>query len=441
MLKRLVYIALYTGLGQLISIYTLKYLSQSGHSNELIPIAEVDSLFFFILTLIALGLQPSAMRNLALKDDWKPEYEQTQSARITLGILLMSLSLLAFFNKFYLVFLISPIIALNGDYALYARGYSILGAFIAFLRLLIPFSLLILFAKLQSGNLVLVYIISLVAVYFLTNLYIALYLKTPFWANPKLKNLNLYLTSMPLGIVSLSLYIIGLGVLLFVPYFYNDAIVSTAFIGLKFYVLFKGILRIIHQAFLMEMTDDRVCLKVDQLSAIAGVLFAGTMLIFPFSFISLFFGDMLHTETAFFCLLSIAALIYSSYLSLATRSMLDKKDKAYTTITFIAALATIIIVIISSFISQSATSIAVSILLGELIWTIGLIRISTLNKSILERFIFIIQISALLSIPLLVRYLWKDNLPAYLVGFGLYAITLFILFHNKFSLNSQSRLT
>ncbi|WP_315820529.1 hypothetical protein [Paraflavitalea speifideaquila] len=108
MLKRLLYIAVFTGLGQLLTIFTLKYIGQQGYSTQLKAIAEIDSLFFFIITVIGLGLQSTAMRDLALSEDWKEKYHKTQSARFMLGILLMSLSFLAFFNKFYLIFLLSP---------------------------------------------------------------------------------------------------------------------------------------------------------------------------------------------------------------------------------------------------------------------------------------------------------------------------------------------
>lgn len=437
MLKRLVYIALFTGLGQLISIFTLKYLSQSGFSGQLKPLAEIDSIFFFIITIIALGLQPSAMRHLTLTEDWKPAYAETQSARVTFSLVLMALATLSIFNDSYLLFLISPVLALNSDYALYARGFSIMGALIACIRLVIPFSLVILFAQLQPAYILTVYVVSLTATYLLTNIYISFYLKTAYWFRPKLRSLKLYLSSLSLGLVSLSLYIIGLGVLLVVPYFYDDKIVSTAFVGLKFYVLYKGVLRIIHQAFLKEMTDEHVCLKVDQLSAIVGIVFAGSIFIFPETFISLFFGVALRKEALFFGLLGVAGIIYASYLSMATKSILDKKDKIYTMATVPAAVVALVSPVVLSFFYQSAVSIAVSILLGELIWTIGLIRINRPNKLLSQRINFTIQISSLLLIPLAIRFLWKDNLPAYVLSFGLYALVLAGLFYKRFNLEPR----
>src|SRR5690242_5118687 len=131
MLKRIFTIALLTGIGQLFIIFALKYISQNSTSEQVKAIGQIDTLILFTTNLVALGLQPAAMRNLALAKDWEQEYFNTQSARLTLGILIGLLSLLAFVNRYYLTFLIAPLLALSGDYALYGRGFPVKGAVIA----------------------------------------------------------------------------------------------------------------------------------------------------------------------------------------------------------------------------------------------------------------------------------------------------------------------
>jgi len=325
MIKRIAPIALFTGAGQLLSIFALKYLSLHSETGQLKAIGETDSLVQFIINFIALGLQSVSMRNLALMTDWKEEYRQGQVARITLGMLLMAIAGLAFLNKYYLLFLIAPLLALSGDYALYGLGHPITGAIIAFVRLLIPYSVLILATRYDQSLLVGAYIASVVIVYLLTNLYISYYLKTPGFYLPRLKSLTLYLYSLPLGIVTLSLYFIGLGLLLVIPYFYDDAVVAVAFVGLKFYVIYKGVLRIIHQAFLKEMVYDNTRLRVDQMSILLALFFGGSALIFPHTFIMLFLGGKYFNQQIFIYFIGIAALIYSPFLSFATKTLLLKK--------------------------------------------------------------------------------------------------------------------
>ena len=140
MLKRIVIIALFTGSGQLLSLFVLKYISRHADIAELKSIAEIDSLVFFIMNIVALGLQSSAMRNLAQTSKWKQEYYDTQSARGALGLLLLAGALLYFVNPYYIIFLLAPVLAWSGDYALYGRGHPIAGSIIAFLRIAIPFA-------------------------------------------------------------------------------------------------------------------------------------------------------------------------------------------------------------------------------------------------------------------------------------------------------------
>lgn len=434
MLKRLVYIALYTGLGQLLTIFTLKFLAQQGFSQQLKAIAEIDSLFFFIMTAIALGLQSTAMRDLAQTPDWKEEYHKTQSARFTLGLLLMGLSGFAFFNKYYLIFLLSPMLAWNGDYAMYARGYSITASFIAFLRLLVPFSLLIAFSALNPDNLAFVYLASLTGIYIFTNIYISRVLKTSVFSKPGIRNLRLYAQSLPLGIVVLSLYFIGLGLILIIPYFYTTATVAVAFAGLKFYMIYKGVLRIIHQTFIKEMVDYSVCLKVDQLSSLIGITFCSFIICFPDTSIGLFFGNKYIDYKACFILLSVAGLIYSLFSSLIIKAMLEKKDKAYAMITLMTALLTILVCIGLSYACQDPYTIGISLVTGELVFAICMVLLMKRSAILTERAGFLLKNLAIVIVPLAVKYLLGDKPVPFIIAIVLFAGIMAVIHYKKFNI-------
>ncbi len=329
MIRRLTVIAFFTGLGQLFTIFALKYVSQFAYATDLKAIAEVDSALQLLLNIVAMGLQSAAMRDLALSTDWKNEFGEIQSARVSLGVLLMLLACFYRFNPFYLVFLFSPIIAWNGDYALYARGNAIAGSIVALIRLLIPFSAIIVLVHVVPGLLPWIYMAITIGVYAVTNLAISLYLKTRLFFLPRFKNLRLYIRSLSLGVVVVSLYFIGLGLMLVVPYFYPNPVVAVAFLGLKFYMVFKGALRIIHQAFIKEMISYDVCFKVDQLAGLIGLTFLrvyDSLPTYPHQFV---FGEKFLGDQLYFILLSIAALIYSLFSSLIIKAMLEKKDRRY----------------------------------------------------------------------------------------------------------------
>jgi hypothetical protein len=432
MLKRIAIVAFFTGSGQLLSVFVLKFISQYAEVEQLKNIAEIDSLVFFIMNVVALGLQSAAMRNLAQGADWQQEYHDTQSARITLGLLLMAGALLFFINKYYLVFMIAPLFAWNGDYALYAKGYPITGAVISFVRLTMPFTALLVAAYFKVASLDWLYVIAVAAVYIITNAYISYFLRTAYFFKPSVKSLHLYVQSLPLGVVALSLYFLGIGLLLIIPYFYISAtIIAVSFLGLKFYIIFKGVLRILHQAFFSELTSRAVSLRVDQLSILAGLLLLGSTAIFPSSFITLFFGSQYVQESLFFIIIGINALVYSVFLSFATRAMLQKEDKRYTMITLAAAMVTLVAVIVMSFFRQDVTNIAISLLAGELTWSIGLVWLIGTGKEVKDRLLFIAAILPLLAIPVAARYWMGDSLYCYLASFGLLCIVLLILQHRK----------
>ena len=428
MLKRIFTIGLITGTGHLFVVFALKYISQNSSPDQVKAIGQIDSLVLFIMNVIAMGLQPATMRNLALAENWKEEYIKTQSARLTLSFFISTFALLAFIDYYYIVFLIAPLLALSGEYALYGRGYPIKGSIIAFARTFIPFLLLIIL--LHSGiQLSLLYFTGLLAAYIITNFLISHFLKTSLVSRLSLSSLKMYFNTISLGFVSLSLYFIGLGIILIAQYFYSSPVIATTFLGLKFYIIYKGLLRIFHQAFFREMINEEVCLKIDQLSALAGIVFLGSLIIFPRSFITIFFGKQYLDEQSFFILLACAGFIYTLFLSMATRSMLLKKDKAYTIVTVLAAFTTIMLTVLFAFVFRNATGIAASILIGEIVWMIGLIKIAGTIKSIQERMSFVLQCLLFLLIPLAMRYFIGDQLWAYIVSFTLFSvIQLFLQF-------------
>lgn len=434
MLKRIFPIALLTGSGQLFSLFALKYVSKWGSVLNLRWIGQFDSLTLFLLNAIALGLQTSAMRDLSLSSDWKSQYQQAQSARLTLGLIFCAGSLLYFVNSFYLVFLVAPLIALNGDYALYARSHPVVGAWIGFSRLFLPGFALILAIQFCPRYLVAVYIATTLIAYFLSNIFINGFLKTKSVVKPSFRNLNLYIKSLPLGIVVLALYFIGQGLILIVPYFYSNIITATAFVGLKFYMLFKGILRIIHQAFIREMNSYAICFEVDQLASLAGFTFAVFTICFPETFIRLFFGEKYIPDKNYFIILSIAGLIYSMFSSFIIKAMLEKKDIPYAIGTASSAGFTILLCVVFSFCKQNISSIGLSLVMGELAFAIFMLNLVKGSGLLIERLKFFLKNIFLLIIPVLVSYFIGDERKGFMIALVLYTLILTLIYFKKFSI-------
>lgn len=151
MIKRVGFIAALTGIGQLVSIFAIKYASQRLPIEKMNSLAQIEALIMLLLNLIALGLQSSAMRNIAIEKEWQAEFQRTQSARLMLAIFIALMGFLAFIKWEYCIFFFAPVLALSGDYALYAIGQPVKGAIMGCLRLIIPYSLLLLTTYLTPG--------------------------------------------------------------------------------------------------------------------------------------------------------------------------------------------------------------------------------------------------------------------------------------------------
>lgn len=427
MLFRIAIVFLLTGIGHLISIFTLKYISANVESNLLKDLAQVDSNLQLLLSIIASGLQSSAIINIATSKNWKLDYQNTQTARITLSLILFGISILAFKDKNYLIYAIAPLLALSGDYALYGKGFPIIGALNAFVRLFIPMISLIIGAYYFPNQLTTIYISSLFIVYLITNIFISYYLDVKLIFLPKISSIRLYFKTIPLGIIIVSLYFLGLGLILLAEFFYKDSDIAIIFIILKFYVIYKGVLRIALQSFIKEMIDDENCLKVDKLSIILGVTYFGSVAIFPNSFISLFFGSQFIKDAAAFQVVGIAALVYSIFLSMTTKAVLDKKEIQLVKIMLISNITTIILLISISYFYNHLISIAICLFIGELILCIGL-AISFLKlENVKTRILFLFKTLGILSFCIISLKLFGDIQFVFITSifvFGLLSIII-----------------
>ena len=432
MLRTIFIIGLFTGFGQLYSIFVIKLLTNISSGEPSVAIAQLDSLFMFILNAIAFGLQSAAIRDLALSEDWKKEYAHIQSARISFSLLLLIAIIGAVFNQYYFIFLLAPVVAYSGEYALYARGLPVFGSIISCLRLTIPFTCVLITAYTAPSYAGIVYVVSIFATYLLTNFLISRYLHVGYFFRPAFSNLKLYVRSFPLGMVTISLYMIGLGLVLIAPYFYQNETITIAFAGLKFYVLYKGVLRIIHQAFVKDMMSESVCFKVDQLSILLSILFLSSVIFFPQSFIQLFFGTAAVPHRDYFLMLGIGAVIYSFFLSMSTSALLQKKDIPYSLVSVIAAGTMIVCAVVFSYYRSSPTPLGVAICIGELVWVFGLIWIATDRERVTKRILFLAESGLFLVVPLLIRFFFQDTQAYYLLAMVLLGLILLLLHFRKF---------
>ncbi len=434
MIKRLAVVAFLTGLGHLVNILILKYLSNNISFEAISVIGEIDSLVILMISMIAFGLQLSTTRRLATMEDWKTEYYDSQSARLTLSIFLVLLGITGFLITKNFLFLFAPVFALNADFALYGRGMPKLGALLALIRILIPAFCLLFFSIYFIDYLIIAYVVSIIAAYFIVGLLVSKALKVAYFVRPRLKNLKKYVEHIDIGISTILFSFIGLGLVYVVSYFYSNETVAVIYLILKLYMIFKGVRQIIVQSFIMELLKEKVALKVDFIAIVAGLVLFISLGFYTEITVPLFFSEAYQIYYKSFLFIALAGLVSSMTTSSGVILLLRNKDYVYSKIIIIAGAATICCSIAFYYLFGDAPHwIALSVLIGETILT-GLYFYELKDKNFMsERFKLIYPLLAVTLGIIIFSYLMEVNLITYIVLMA--SFSLFALVYSRRKIN------
>lgn len=431
MVKRLIIIAFLTGIGHLATLLSLKFISEYVDNETIARIGEIDTLLLLIVSVVAFGLQLSTARDLALLEDWKQEYYSSQSARLTLSIFLSAFGLTGFFLTKNYLFFISPIIALNADYALYGVGKPMAGAIIALIRILIPTITLIICSVFYSDKLELLFSLSLLLAYFFTGIIISRILNVNYFVKPQLKILVKYYNSINIGLADFASFFVGIGIINIMAFLYTSESIAPIYIALKLYMIFKGVRRIIVQSFFKELLNPLTALKVDYYAIVSGIYFLTVILYYPNVIITILFDEKFITYVSTFLLLGISGFISSITTSTGTRLLLKNQDKSYSRNLITAALVTIVSgVIFWLFFKDYPILIAASVLMGEL--TISILNTHSLNeKNYLRNRLKLLMPLILISFLFLAfKYIFGQNIGSLIISIIIFGIICLLIQKN-----------
>lgn len=431
MIKRIAILFALTGAAYGFSVLALKYLAAQAEVNQVAKIAELDSLIQFLIGFIGFGMQTEAIRNISFSSDWRKDLVEAQAARETMAVLLLSLTLVGVLKEYYFYFAMTPLLAASADYALYARGLATLGAFTAFLRVVFPLGVSLIAAVYFSGHVFLVYALATALVYLVSNGLIYFWLGVPFQYRISLKSLQLYLKTVPIGIINIAFYFFGLGILMLAqPFFTPDQFV-VSFVALKFYLIFKGGIRVIHQGFVSRMSEEMVCMTIDKIAIILGVVFFGTLAIFPKTVIPLAFGNRFSNDQMLFAGIGLAAVIFSVFSSGTTKALLDRKEIQVMKAILISVLfSSLLFLAIFFFVTKSTNALITALLGGELFFSISLAAKFFSGEQAKQRVFFLIVVFLSLVLPMSLKLLWGDSLAVYVTSFMLLGVAL-LVFNRK----------
>lgn len=437
MISRLVIIFLIIGSGYVFSVFALKTLAGMIALPELAGIGKIDSYIQLIIGVLGFGMQADAIRRISVVQDWKPVFFEAQTARMTLSVLLLTLVVLAWFDKYWIVLGIAPLLAASGDYGLYARGFPTTAAAIAWVRVVIPFTVSLGIAILHPAWVIWVFLAATAIVFTITNFAIARALDVRVWLWPSWKSLMLYRQTFPVGVINLCLYFFGLGVLIIAQPFYSDSALAVAFLAIKFYVIYKGAIRVMHQAFIAELFLEEACVMVDRLAMLASLFVLAALVFFPNATIGLMYGPQFVDYTWVFLTMAMAAVVFSLCASQTTHLLLIHKDWPFLKLCLGAvSIATIFLIVGSSFF-DSAPMLTTGLLVGELVLLYGLVIFFNDHFRIVPRLLFFFMALLSLSLPLIVRYLLGDTRLALILGLAAMATALLIANHKWIFANLQ----
>jgi hypothetical protein len=98
-----------------------------------------------------------------------------------------------------------------------------------------------------------------------------------------------------------------------------------------------------------------------------------------------------------------------------------------------AALLAVLVLIVSSFWGQSTTNVALSICAGEILWSIGLLKIAGTKNAVWSRMAFLFQNLPFFVFPIIIRWWLGDGLRYYILGFSVVGVVLLVLHWQKFT--------
>ena len=381
------------------------------------------------------GLQLSASRDIAVSDSWEFRYSRVIQARTTLGFIIAIIGLIFWLygETFYLILIVAPFIGLNGDFALYSRGKPIIASIISFFRVAFPNLLLIIASIYLPEKAGLAYGVGFLLSFFIAGIWVSMKLNIPYYNGLSLYSLKEYYKSFRLGLASVAFSLVGVGILSFAKYFYNDSTIAISFIILKIYIIYKGARRLIIQSFYKDLINSKSALYIDKMGILFGGSVAIILIVFVEFFVKILFGETAGGYEASFAVIGSIVLLSSFTTSAGTRALLKKADRLYYVTYIISAVIAVFSVVIFSEFWDNPFVICLSIGIAELyISIVFTIKLSSKTELISKLKVLFIVLLIISVFSILNIYFILDIIST-LILLGLYGTIslVYLHFHKK----------
>ena len=434
MIKKFTFVFLLTLVSQIISLFSISYVVKRNATDSFIEfVALLDSSYLLINTILSFGIIQIATREIVVVEKWRKIVEHTQNTRINFSYVLFIVGLIIYLitkNHYFLVFLMSPLVALNVNYVFYAKGKPQVATTNASIRLFIlSFSLVFLgtFQYFSNEIYFLFFILGLLYVAFVSNSVSKT--RVNFKINPFF--LKEYSKSVGVGLADLAIIFLEFGILFFATFFYRDTIVAEAYILIKIITLVKGFQRMIFQVFYDQLIEKEKTLFLDQIILFSGFSFFSLTFFFSKEIMILLYSknDLILQNN--FVLFSLALLIASIILASMARTLIIKNDKTYIRSYLLSFVFSFVTMIVLSYSKIDNYGISISLIVGELVLFLSFF-IGIYKEIFVKKYILVLLKFGILFISyFLISKIFKEQVLFIIIIFSQLFIVAFFLFQNK----------
>lgn len=274
--NKLIFVIFLTGIGQL-SIFMFSVVSVNNLDAVLLKdIGLVDNTYLIISSVISIGITQYYAKDIANESTWLESYNKSLSFRLSLSFLVFVVGLVYLLieeNTVHLILLFAPIIAINGDYALYMRGKTIQAAFSSFIRNTFPYIILSILIAMGLAVDVIGYILIVGIFLILACLLVNRYLIFSFFKNFNFKiEWNRLGKIIQVGIGTSFFNVLKNFIFIICAAYWTGIGLATIYALLKLYLMFFGVKRMVIQTYIKEIISDKITsVKINYLIGIGGL--------------------------------------------------------------------------------------------------------------------------------------------------------------------------
>jgi len=439
MIQRVFWIALYTGTSQILSLFTISYVIRNLGEETGGYIAILDATILVMAVIISFGIQFSVNRNVATRKRWRSNFSLAQSARISVGILIVLFGIVSYFVNWDItkwIFLVAPLIALNGHYALYGAGKPIKAARLSMIRVALPNLAILIGSQFIGKDAFYLYMVFAGLGIFISGVWASRINHVQYLFSPSNKFVKIYWKNYKIGIWQLSHIILLTGILAVAKSFYTIAMIGLVYGVLKYYEVLKGVLRIIWQAFFRELSVEGNNLRIDKAGLLIGTGVLIPTLLFPETTLSFLYGNKYTGIELMLPLFGIAMFMASFRTSSHIQVLMDRKDNVNLYIALLAGILTLAVMISLSFSDYKEFGIPIAIILGELVLLVGLgVHLGGV-RFFKQRLMFMLKLVPALIICYILKMMMGVSILTLLLCLGIYLLWTFF-FYRKLLFDSS----